>query len=169
MTKAGVITVLVLAVGGGLGSFFVTVAQVRHGAPATPLEHYLGLSAERAQLVQKADPAFSVEAERLSATLDTARDGLARLLETPSATDREILDQVEQVITAQDALERRVARHVLAIRPHLTPDQQKRLMGLCAHGVRQGGGSRWRGGRGERDAGGLGPGRGGGHGGGPGS
>lgn len=42
----------------------------------------------------------------------------------------------DRVAEAHAALERRVAEHLLAIRPLLTPEQQRKLLGFCAEGVR---------------------------------
>lgn len=160
MTKLRVIVVATLSVAAGLGSFFATRAQVPQAVPADtePLHRWLDLSAERVHLVRQADPEFSKEAAGLSETLTAERRKLADLLEAPASTDAQVLEQVERVIAAHDALERRVARHVLAIRPYLTADQQKRLMGLCANCVRQRGDHGWRGGRGGNDGGGAGDG-----------
>lgn len=92
--------------------------------------------------------------------------------EAPPATDQDILDQVERVIAAQDTLERRVAQHIVAVRGHLTPDQQKRLLGLCAKQVRKHRHQGWgrgygrgmhRGGAGHEHGGGKGRGHGPGH------
>jgi len=146
MTRFGIILVTSLAAAVGLGSFFATLGQQRttQGSMAAPLQRWLGLSEERARLVREADATFPDEAAELSEKLDAARHRLAELLEDPGASDDQIMVQVERVITAHDALERRVARHVLAIRPHLSAEQQKRLMGLCAHGVRRCCGRPWR-------------------------
>jgi hypothetical protein len=81
---------------------------------------------------------FDEQAAELSARLDLAKDNLAKALEDDDATDARVLEHVESVIDAHNALERRVARHVLQIRDQLEPEQRKRLMGLCAEGVRAG-------------------------------
>jgi hypothetical protein len=144
MRHASMITVAVIALGAGVGSFVGTMAQgERPAALEAPLkdanafERWLGLSSNQVVEIAKDDPAFTAEAASLAGTLDQERDGLAALLEAVATPDQEILTQVERVIAAHDALERRVAAHVLAVRHHLTFDQQERLMGLCAASVRQ--------------------------------
>lgn len=126
----------------GVGAFVATVWA--HGAfgpekDAHPLG-WLGLSEEQHQAIHTTDPTFDKEAIQLADELRQRRHGLAELLEAEDAADARILDQVELVIAAHNSLERRVAKHVLAIRKHLTPAQQKRLMGLCARQVRGNGG-----------------------------
>jgi len=132
----------------GLGAFLFTVsirgAALRAQRP--PLARWLGLSAQQAEDVAKADPAFEKDAEALKADLHASRLKLASLLEDPDATSDQITGQVETVIAAQDKLTRRVTKHLLAIRPILAAEQQKQLMGLCAEGVREAAQWRWRGG-----------------------
>ena len=139
MRRYGTIIVIAAAVLAGLGTFFVTLAQ--QGTPPAaerpPLERWLDLSDEHAEAVRGADPAFTVEAEGLSQKLVEEREKLAGLLEDPATPDSTLMSQIERVIQAHNDLERRVARHVLAIRPHLSPSQQKRLLGICAQGVRR--------------------------------
>lgn len=106
-----------------------------HGA----LCNWLQLSKEQKQAVRATDPGFVGEVRAIQQALADERLALASLLETPDSGDQEIMDQVERVIEAHDALERRVARHMLAIRPILTPEQAKQFMGLAARGVRRAG------------------------------
>ena len=127
----------------GAGAFVATIWA--HGAfgshkDAHPIG-WLGLSDEQHKAIHATDPVFDNEAAGLADGLRRRRHGLAELLESEGAADAKILEQVELVIAAHNALERRVARHVLAIRQHLTPAQQKRLMGLCARQIRGQGGA----------------------------
>lgn len=140
MIRLSVLIVLTLCVAAGLGSFYATVAQPpRATSPGTsPLCRWLDLTEEQSRLVREADPTFSTEAGAMSETLSGQRRRLADFLEESSSSDAQILAQVERVISAHDDLERRVARHLLAIRPHLSIDQQKLLLGLCARRIRQG-------------------------------
>jgi Spy/CpxP family protein refolding chaperone len=100
---------------------------------------WLRLSDEQKQTVRATGTQFVGEAKALQQRLAEERYALAALLETPNSGDEEIMAQVERVIEAHDALERRVARHMLAIRPILTPEQAKQFMGLAASGVRRAG------------------------------
>ena len=109
-----------------------------------PVVGYLGASGREPADITRHDPAFDQDLKRLRAAVEDARTTLAALLEKPDASDKAIRDQVEVVITANAALQRRVMEHVLAIRDHLTPAQQRMLLNLCAQGLRQGPGWGWR-------------------------
>jgi Spy/CpxP family protein refolding chaperone len=101
--------------------------------------NWLKLSEQQRQSVRATDPTFVDEAGGLRQQVEADRMALAALLENPGSSDRQIMDQIERAIASHDALERRVARHMLAIRPILTPEQAKQLMGLAASGVRNAG------------------------------
>jgi Spy/CpxP family protein refolding chaperone len=147
-------------IGGSLAAaaFAATVAWPQPASqPADPAERglskWLGLSERQQAEVGSVDAEFEADTLRLRNELAQARSELAAQLERTASTDAEILAQVERVITAHDALERRVAQHLVKLRPHLTVAQQKRLFDLCAEGVREAGGRRWRGGRGPESRG----------------
>ncbi len=176
MMLKSTLLLLVMSVAAGVGSFLATVAARPSSGPATqpapaapsssPLGDWLALPSERAQAVETADPGFADASRALSETLAAERERLAAVVEDASSTDAQIREQVERVIAAHSALERRVTEHILALRPHLTAAEQKRLLGLCAQGVRSAARWRWRGGRGAgvgaRDGRGRGAGGGGG-------
>jgi Spy/CpxP family protein refolding chaperone len=134
------------------------------GNPARALGGWLRLMPEQVEQLAEVDPGFAADRARLETALAEARETLARLFENASATDEQILEQVERVIDAHDALERRVAQYLVALRPHLGQEQRNRLFQRCAEGVRSAGGMRWRhgwrGGREETDLGAHEPGRG---------
>lgn len=145
--------VLVVCAG---ASFLATQAWQEAGAavePATPpevratvaaLDRLLGLSEAQAQQVLAADPGFAAEQAALSAAVNEQREALASLLEDGEADADAVMVQLERVLAAQNALERRVTRHLLAVRPYLTEAQQRRLFQRCAQGVREAGGKGWR-------------------------
>lgn len=147
------VMIAVTALGAGVGGFVATVAS--RGAtrrdPPPPVARWLGLTDEQAKAVERADPEFTTETDALRADLCEKREALASLLENPQSPKERILGQVEQVIAAQDKLTRRVAEHLVAIRPLLTPEQQKQLMGTCASGVRCAAPCRLRGGEAPSD------------------
>ena len=153
MTRKQMIAVGLLALVAGTGSFLVgRSAGQTVSVPATArtrpagigpscnecdvLASCLGLSPREAAAMAAVDPDFSRQADALRSHLSKQRHALAHLLEDPGSSDEVVMQQVERVIAAHDALERRVAAHVLAIRKHLTPPQAKRLMGLAAGSVR---------------------------------
>jgi len=176
----GGLSVIVLAC--AAGSYLATYAvqqQMQPGATSGPMTaaarsvtDWLRLTPEQAAQVSDIEAAFAKDRAPLEAALTSARERLATLLENAATTNEEILQQVEKVIAAHDALERRVAEHLVAMRPHLTAEQQKRLLDRFATSVRESGGGRWRfGQRGNSEEGrrggpppGRGPGRGSGRG-----
>lgn len=113
-------------------------------AAAQSMIDWLGLTREQAAGVQDIQARFAADRAPLETRLAAEREQLATLLENPMATDEEIRQQVENVIAAHGALERRVADYLVAMRPHLTADQQNRLFNRFASSVREGGGWRWR-------------------------
>lgn len=165
------------------GSYLATYAVQQQGrtdsasgstATAQGVTDWLGLTPQQASGVHDIEAAFAADRVPLEAKLAAERERLATILENPTSTDDEIRQQVESVIAAHDELERRVATHLLAMRPRLTAAQQKRLFDRFASGVRESGGWRWRYGQpgnleGERRGGGPPPGRGPGRGRGSGS
>jgi hypothetical protein len=88
---------------------------------------------EQIQLFEQLDPKFEVESTKLAKTVSDEHEQLALLLETQSTNDNDILEQLEKLFESRAQLERRTSRHVLLIRPHLSPEQQKILVGLCAN------------------------------------
>ena len=143
-----------IAIACAAGSYLATYAVQEQGrtnwadgattAVAQSVTDWLGLSPQQAASVRDIEASFTTDRTPLEAKLAAERERLATLLENPATTDEEILRQVENVIAAHDVLERRVAAHLVAMRPHLTADQQKRLFERFASSVREGGGWRWR-------------------------
>lgn len=87
---------------------------------------------EQLRAIQQLDPEFEAESIEFAETAFKEHERLALLLETPSTNDNDILQQLEKLLEAQARLERLTSQHVLLIRPHLSPEQQKILVGLCA-------------------------------------
>lgn len=115
-----------------------TTVPTTSAASVEPLLNWLGVPADQRVEIRNHDPRFAEDLARLRADLAGARDALASALENPQASDEEVRSRVEAALAANAAMERRVTDYVLAIRHHLTGDQQQRLLGLCAEGVRQG-------------------------------
>jgi hypothetical protein len=118
---------------------------------------WLGVAPEAGAQVLAHDPSFSSDLAAQRAELTTRRGELAASFERGDS-DELIRQRVEAVIAAGAAIERRVTNHLLSVREYLTPQQQSRLLELCAEGVRQGPGWRWR--RGQSSDGADSPGRG---------
>ena len=153
---------------GGLAGFGVTFAVRSARAQVQPVDRaatdavldWLQVPAEQREAIRAHDPAFGTELKRLREESAASRAALATALEDSDATHEQIRARSESGIAAAAALERRVTEHLLAIRDHLTPEQQKRLFGLCAEGVRQGRGWQWRHGQSGEPGKGMGMGRG---------
>ncbi len=148
-----------------LGGSFTATVLVRSQPPAEPpattattphpegfgqsLARRLGLSDEQARQVEALNPAFDADLQRLRADQAAARAALAAAFEAGDAPNETIRALAEAVIETHTRVERTVIDQLLAVRHLLSADQQKRLFELCAEGVREGSGRRWRGGRGE--------------------
>lgn len=118
-----------------------------HSDPTQALGAWLHLMPDELERIDSVDPTFAAQSAELESSLETERETLARLFEDAGATDEAISQQVEKVIDIHNQLERRVAEHLLALRPQLTDAQRSRLFQTCADGVRKAGGHRWKHGR----------------------
>ncbi len=101
------------------------------------VDRWLSVTPAQREQIQRLDPDFYADVVSQREKLADERDSLAALLEDPEATSEEITQQVERSIELGNELERRVTKHLLLLRKILTADQQKRLFGLAASGVRQ--------------------------------
>jgi hypothetical protein len=142
---------IVIAIACAAGSYVATYAVQRQGrtdaascGAAESVAGWLDLTRQQAADVREIETSFAADRARLEANLAAERERLATLLENQSASSDDIMQQVEIVIAANNALERRVAANVIALRPHLTGEQQKLLFDRLSRGVREGGGWRWR-------------------------
>ena len=95
------------------------------------LARRLRLDQEQAKILQEKDPDFEANSMNLRNALMTERESLLSLFENPDSGDNELLQQIEKLISTHSSIERRIAEHVLLLRPYLTVEQQKWLIGLC--------------------------------------
>jgi len=95
------------------------------------LARRLGLTEEQVTLLQDKDPDFEANSVQLRNALMTERDKLLAMFENPDSGDDELLQQIDKFISTHSWIERRIAEHVLVLRPYLTIEQQKWLIGLC--------------------------------------
>jgi len=100
------------------------------------MSHLLKLGAQQEKVINEADPSFLTDAARLASNLDAMQESLGSLLSDLGSDRQEVLAMVDKMMLAHNALERRVAEHVLEVREHLTPQQRRTLMGLMADRVR---------------------------------
>ena len=95
------------------------------------LARRLSLSEEQIGVLGDKDPDFDADSERLRDVLLGERAKLLSAFEDPSSSNEELLEQTDMMISAYSRIERRIAEHVLVVRPYLTVEQQKWLIGLC--------------------------------------
>jgi hypothetical protein len=112
--------------GRGAGGGYAMQMKVRDR-----LARRLGLSPEQAGLLEQMDPDFEANSSNLRNELMTERQKLLSMFENPGSGDDELLQQIEKFVSTHSSIERRIARHVLVLRPYLTIEQQKWLIGLC--------------------------------------
>ena len=99
---------------------------------------WLGASEDQRAQLAELDRAFPADLGRLRGELESARGQLARAIEDPASTREQVTAALEASLQARSTLEHRVLDYIMSVRTHLTPDQQKRLLGLCAEQVRRG-------------------------------
>jgi len=140
MRRSTQILILLAAIAVGISAFIATVYSggAPSAGPKCPLGEWLRLPTDQCKAVCDADPGFRDEARDLTDRKRQERLTLAALLEDPATPGDQILEQVERATAAHAALERRAAQHLIAIRSHLRPDQQERLLRFCAESVRRG-------------------------------
>ncbi len=97
------------------------------------LSRNIEFTPEQIQAIQQLDPGFEAKSVEFAKIASKKHEQLSLLLETPSTNDNVILQQLEKLLEAHAQLERLTSHHVLLIRPHLSPEQQKILVGLSAN------------------------------------
>ena len=95
------------------------------------LARRLRLDEGQVNILRDKDSGFEADSTRLRDILVAERAALLALFENPESTDEELLQQIDRLILAHSQIERRIAEHVLVLRPYLTVEQQKWLIGLC--------------------------------------
>jgi len=91
----------------------------------------LRLDPNQIEILQDKDPGFEADSASLRDALLATRTNLLTLFENPQSTDKALLQQIDKLIEAHSQIERRITEHVLVLRPFLTVEQQKWLIGLC--------------------------------------
>jgi len=95
------------------------------------LARRLRLDQEQIDILQDKDSDFEADSAQLRDALLAERTNLLAVFEDPQSTDEALLQQIDKLIEAHSQIERRIASHVLVLRPYLTVEQQKWLIGLC--------------------------------------
>ena len=95
------------------------------------LARRLRLDEEQVKVLQEMDPDFEADSVHLRDALMAERAKLLSVFEDFESSDDELLQQIDTLVSTHSRIERRIAEHVLVLRPHLTVEQQKWLIGLC--------------------------------------
>jgi len=95
------------------------------------LANLLELDEKQVSMLNQEDVDFETESAALRDTLLAERARLLSMFEDPESRDDQLMQQIERLITAHSAIEMRIVRHVLVLRPYLSGEQQKWLIGLC--------------------------------------
>lgn len=158
MTSRFIIRSLVLVAVAGVSFGVTTAARQQSNNSVESVPEQLSLPREQWEAIQSHDATFGADLATLRGEARARRQDLCAALESSDISDGDIRAKAASLRDAENRVQERVLDHLLAIRQHLTPDQQRRLLNMCAQGMRQGrgGGMRW----GPQD--GSGPGRGGG-------
>jgi len=90
----------------------------------------MNFDTSQTQLINQLDPEFDQQSFEISSTLRDYYHQLALLLEDPNTSEEAVWGHLENLLELRNQLDRRLAQHVLLIRPHLTPQQLNILMGL---------------------------------------
>ncbi len=91
----------------------------------------LRLTDSQLVLSQQLDRSFAQDAANLKDQVAAAHAALLRVFDDPQAGDSAFNSAVDALVTAHTAMEQRVAQHVLLLRPHLSSDQIRCLVGIC--------------------------------------
>ena len=95
------------------------------------LAQRLNLTDEQIRIAQGQDPNFESDLAGLRNSLLTERAKLVRMFEDAQTDNKQLLEQIDKMISTHSQVERRIARYLLVLRQHLNPEQQKWLIGLC--------------------------------------
>jgi hypothetical protein len=122
--------------GGGRGSGYGRQYRGGRNEGTQGLAGRLRLTQEQTTWIQQQDPNFEEQCTVLRNRLYEAHTNLVASLENVQLTEQELAAKVDALIEAHTALERRVAQHIVLLRPQLTQQQRDQLRELCRSGAR---------------------------------
>jgi len=105
--------------------------RLRHRRGRCGLFQRLEMTDEQIALTAQKDPSFETEVHQLQNQVLQERQALCALLENEQTLNDQLIQQIEKLITVHNLLEKRLIRYVIIARTDFTPEQQKRLIGLC--------------------------------------
>lgn len=97
------------------------------------LARRLRLTDEQILVIQEKDPNFETDLTQMRNTLSAERSELLNAFENAQTSNEQLRVQINKLVSTHSQIERRIARHLLVLRPHLSAEQQKWLIGLCRH------------------------------------
>ena len=97
------------------------------------LRGHIEFTPQQERLFKQLDPEFDSESTELVEQAGHEQEQLALLLESFAVSDEEILTQLEMTLDTRLQLEHRTLQYILRIRSHLSPEQQKQMVGLCSN------------------------------------
>ncbi|MBM4029583.1 MAG: hypothetical protein FJ280_29920 [Planctomycetes bacterium] len=112
---------------GGRGAGFRQQYRGGRSNTTSGLALRLRLTDEQVTWSRQQDPDFEDQCARLKDRLHEAHADLAAGFRNAGITEEEFTAKVEGLLQAHDALEKRVARHIVLLRPHLSPEQRSLL------------------------------------------
>jgi uncharacterized protein YoxC len=118
---------------GGRGAGYGRQYRGGRSDGAQGLDARLQLTQEQNSWIQQEDPDFQAQCAALRDQLYKAHTDLVASLEDVQTTKQELTTKVEALIEARDALEKRVAQHIVLLRPRLSQEQRDRLSRLCTY------------------------------------
>ena len=95
------------------------------------LARRLQLTDAQIVLARRHDPNFEEECTRLKNEVCDAHIQLLAGFQDPRTADETLLAGISRLVEAHNNLEKRVARHVVQLRPYLSSRQMNCLIGLC--------------------------------------
>lgn len=100
------------------------------------LDRRLQLTQEQSAWIHQQDPNFEEQCVVLRDRLYEVHAGLVASFESAQLTKQELATKIDDLLAAHDALEKRVAQHIVLLRPRLSQEQRDLLSSLCRGGSR---------------------------------
>ncbi len=117
--------------GGAGGTGRARGQRHRWGRQGGAVQRGLRLTDDQLTLARQLDPLFDEDASRLKEQVAAAHVALMGVFEEAGPLDSRFDSAINALAAAHLAMEQRVAQHVLLLRPHLTSEQIRCLIGLC--------------------------------------
>lgn len=117
--------------GGQAGPGMGRGGRYRWGRQGGATQQGLELTDGQITLAHQLDPLFDEDASRLREQVADAHVALVRVFEAEEAPEGGLDSAIDALVAAHTAMEQRVSEHVLLLRPHLTTEQIRSLVGLC--------------------------------------